>query len=194
MERFSQRTWRISGVKQKKSKKQNGRRQKKLLLFLLFNPHSPYKITEWLFKSVIIRYDRCKNRTWKTFKMMNPQGEALKVGFDGSLKLDFHGAKVTSDAGLLAYRDLGEALGLFGLASRVLYETRTGRNIQHDMRALLRQSVYSRLGGYEDGNDAGRLSVDPARYLTFQMAEVSIDRDIFAEILSRIKQLRCGDV
>ena len=62
------------------------------------------------------------------------------------------------------------------------------------MRALLRQSVYSRLGGYEDGNDAGRLSVDPARYLTFQMAEVSIDRDIFAEILSRIKQLRCGDV
>ena len=94
--------------------------------------------------------------------MMNPQGEGLKVGFDGSLKLEFHGARVTSDAGLLAYRDLDEALGLFDLASKVLNDTRSGRNIQHDMRALLRQSVYSRLAGYEDVNDADRLSIDPA--------------------------------
>jgi len=94
--------------------------------------------------------------------MMNPQGEALKVGFDGNLKLEFHGARVTSDAGLLAYRDLDEALGLFDLAFKVLNDTRSGRNIQHDMRALLRQSVYSRLAGYEDVNDADRLSIDPA--------------------------------
>ena len=76
------------------------------------------------------------------FEMMNPQGEALKVGFDGSLKFEFHGAKVTLDAGLLAYRDLDEALGLFDLASKVLNNTRNERNIQHDIRALLRQSVY----------------------------------------------------
>jgi len=94
--------------------------------------------------------------------MINPQGEAIKVGFDGNLKLEFHGARVTSDAGLLAYRDLDEALGLFDLASKVLNDTRSGRNIQHDMRALLRQSVYSRLAGYEDVNDADRLSIDPA--------------------------------
>ena len=91
--------------------------------------------------------------------MMNPQGEALKVGFDGNLRLEFHGARVTSDAGLLAYRDLDEALGLFDLASKVLNDTRSGRNIQHDMRALFRQSVYSRLAGYEDVNDADRLSI-----------------------------------
>ena len=94
--------------------------------------------------------------------MMNPQGESLKVGFNGSLRLEFHGAKVTSDAGLLAYCDLDEALGLFDSAARILKDTRTGRNIRHEMFALLRQSVYSRLAGYEDVNDAERLSIDPA--------------------------------
>ena len=71
------------------------------------------------------------------------------------------GAKVTSDAGLLAYRDLDEALGLFDSVPFVFHDSRTGRNIQHHLTALLRQSVYSRLAGYEDVNDAHRLSVDP---------------------------------
>ena len=85
----------------------------------------------------------------------------MKLGFDGSLKLEFHGAKVTSDAGLLAYRDLDEALVLFDSVPSVFHDSRTGRNIQHHLTALLRQSVYSRLAGYEDVNDAHRLSVAP---------------------------------
>ena len=93
--------------------------------------------------------------------MTDPKGEGVKVGFDGSLRLEFHGAKVTSDAGLLAYRDLDEALGLFDSVPFVFHDSRTGRNIQHHLTALLRQSVYSRLAGYEDVNDAHRLSVDP---------------------------------
>ena len=37
----------------------------------------------------------------------------MKMGFDGSIKLEFHGTKVTSNGGLLAHRDLDDALGLF---------------------------------------------------------------------------------
>ncbi|MFC1562905.1 IS1380 family transposase, partial [candidate division KSB1 bacterium] len=86
----------------------------------------------------------------------------MKVGFDGSIKLEFHGAKITSDGGLLAYRDLEDALVLFDSVTTIFSDRRTGRNIQHDMTSLLRQSIYSRLAGYEDVNDAERLSIDPA--------------------------------
>ena len=86
----------------------------------------------------------------------------LRVRFDARLRLEFHGAKVTSNAGLLAFRELDAALGLSHLAQSLLAETRTGRNIQHELVALLRQSVYSRLAGYEDSNDAERLAQDPA--------------------------------
>jgi hypothetical protein len=39
---------------------------------------------------------------------------------------------------------------------------RTGRNTRHGLAALRRQSLFSRLAGYEDLNDAQRLRVDPA--------------------------------
>lgn len=78
------------------------------------------------------------------------KGEGLKVGFDSSLRLEFHGSKVTSDAGLLAYRNLDMALGLFDSTSTVFTEKRKGRNVQHALEPLLRQSIYSRLAGYEE--------------------------------------------
>ncbi len=85
----------------------------------------------------------------------------MEVGFDGGIKLEFHGTKLSSNGGLLAYRDLDYALGLFDSVSASFIDKRTGRNIQHVMPSLLRQSIYSRLSGYEDVNDAERLSVDP---------------------------------
>ena len=88
--------------------------------------------------------------------------EPLRVAFDRRLKLEVHGARITSDGGLLAYRELDDALGLTATAASTLAEGRRGKNIQHRLLGLLRQAVYGRLAGYEDVNDAERLARDPA--------------------------------
>ncbi len=94
--------------------------------------------------------------------MVESRKDALRVDFDKKLKLEFHGTKVTSDAGLLAYRELDEALGLTTTSESNFCDNRKGKNTQHNIIALLRQSIYGRLAGYEDTNCAERLSIDPA--------------------------------
>src|SRR5262245_47712371 len=94
--------------------------------------------------------------------MGDSPNDPLRVDFDRQIKLEFHGSTVTSDAGLLAYRELDDALGLTSTAVSGLQDTRTGQNTQHSLTALLRQSIYGRLAGYEDVNDAERLCHDPA--------------------------------
>ena len=86
----------------------------------------------------------------------------LRVAFDRRIKLEFHGARITSDGGLLAYRELDDTFGLTTIAASRLAEGRRGRNIRHRLLGLLRQAVYGRLAGYEDVNDAERLARDPA--------------------------------
>ena len=76
--------------------------------------------------------------------------------------LQFHGSVVTSDAGLLAYWELDDALGLTVMAAEIVADARTGRNGRHALVGMLRQSVFGRLAGYEDVNDAERLRHDPA--------------------------------
>ncbi len=97
--------------------------------------------------------------------MAYPMGEAklppLRVDFDRRLKLEFHGSEISSDGGLLPHRELDHALGLTELGGEVLSETRRGKNTRHLLVGLLRQSVFGRLAGYEDVNDAERLSRDP---------------------------------
>ena len=96
----------------------------------------------------------------------HPAGESkkppLRVDFDRRLKLEFHGSKITTDAGLLAYRELDDALGLSDVVGDVFQDNRTGKNGRHGMTGQFRQSVFGRLGGYEDVNDAERLGRDPA--------------------------------
>lgn len=98
--------------------------------------------------------------------MGNSAGETaedhLRVEFDRRLKLEFHGSRITSDAGLLAFRELDEALGLTAMAGQALADVRTGRNGRHTLLAQFRQAVFGRLAGYEDVNDADRLGHDPA--------------------------------
>src|SRR5450759_4760055 len=98
--------------------------------------------------------------------MANPAGEsndgALRLDFDRRLMVQFRGSVVTSDAGLLAYRELDDALGLSAMAGEMLADARTGKNGRHALVGLLRQSVFGRLAGYEDVNDAERLRHDPA--------------------------------
>ena len=88
--------------------------------------------------------------------------QALRVQFDGRLKLRFHGAKITSDEGLLAFRELDEAFRLMENASAALSDPRHGKNTQHTLLAMLRQAIFGRLAGYEDVNDAARKRPGPA--------------------------------
>ena len=78
--------------------------------------------------------------------MTNPAGESndgsLRVDFDRRLMLQFRGSVVTSDAGLIAYRELGDALGLSAMVGEALADIRTGKNGRHALVEMLRQSVF----------------------------------------------------
>src|SRR3982074_3762610 len=89
----------------------------------------------------------------------------VRLSFNPQLRVEFRGATVTSDAGLLLPRELDERLGLRALIHGHLTDPRTGYNRQFPLPDLFRQSIYSRLAGYEDTNDAERLAEDP----TFRM-------------------------
>jgi hypothetical protein len=82
------------------------------------------------------------------------KGEALRLDFDRRLMLRFCGSVITSDGGLPAYRELDDTVCLTEMGADVLVDARLG--------GLLRQSVFGRLAGYEDVNDAERLCHDPA--------------------------------
>src|ERR1700719_1092438 len=98
--------------------------------------------------------------------MGDPTGEAgkgaLRLDFDRRLLLQFRGSSITSDAGLLAYRELDDTLHLTDTGAETLADARTGKNGRHRLAGLLRQSAFGRLAGYEDVNDAERLCRDPA--------------------------------
>lgn len=95
----------------------------------------------------------------------SPRGCELAAGrsggdFDRCVRLEFRGAQISSDGGLLVMRELDDVLGLSDLTATALRDTRRGKNTIHRLDGLFRQSVFGRLAGYEDMNDADRLAVD----------------------------------
>jgi len=106
----------------------------------------------------------------------------VRLSFNSQLRVEFRGATVTSDAGLLLPRELDERLGLSTLIERHLTDPRTGRNRQFPLPDLFRQSIYSRLAGYEDTNDAERLAEDP----TFRMLASRERREISVALTSTL--------
>ena len=100
--------------------------------------------------------------------MGDKQNQPFQLSFNASLKIDFQGSRVTSDGGLILVRELDERLGFGDLITQRLTDSRKEKNTQLPLADLLRQSVYSRIAGYEDVNDAERLSQD----LTFRLLAV----------------------
>ncbi len=142
--------------------------------------------------------------------MGEKQNGPFQPSFNASLKIDFQGSRITSDGGLIVVRELDERLGLGDLIVQYLTNSRRGKNTQLPLADLLRQSVYSRMAGYEDVNDAERLSQDPtlrligseriwgrgaaltSRLQTFEtemLAESHLRRRLFGSMVRRIEAL-----
>jgi len=111
------------------------------------------------------------------------QNQPFQLSFNASLKVDFQGSRVTSNGGLILVRELDERLGFGELIDQHLTDFRRGKNTQFPFADLLRQSVYSRLAGYEDLNDAERLSQDP----TFRLIGSEKIWDRGAALTSRLQ-------
>jgi hypothetical protein len=115
--------------------------------------------------------------------MGEKQSQPFQLSFNASLKIDFQGSRVTSDGGLILVRELDERLGFGELIAQHLTDSRKGKNTQLPLADLLRQSVYSRIAGYEDVNDAERLSQDP----TFRLIGSEKTWDRGAALTSRLQ-------
>ena len=110
------------------------------------------------------------------------QNQPFQLTFNASLKVAFHGSRVTSNGGLILVRELDERLGFGELIKQHLADPR-GKNTRFPLADLLRQSVYSRLAGYEDVNDAEKLSQDP----TFRLIGSEKNWDRGAALPSRLQ-------
>ncbi len=112
------------------------------------------------------------------------KGGVLRLDFDRRLKLEFHGSKVTSDAGFLAYRELDNTirLQLHALAYNLANFMRTlalPNKMEHWSLATLRRKLVK----------IGAKVVRRGRYVTFLLAEVAVSRDLFRKTFPPTAQI-----
>jgi hypothetical protein len=110
------------------------------------------------------------------------QKQPFQLSFNRFLRVGFQGSRVSSNGGLILVRELDERLGFSELIDEHLTDSRAS-NSRFSFADLLRQSVYSRLAGYEDVNDAERLSQDP----TFRLIGSEKNWDRGAALTSRLQ-------
>ena len=91
----------------------------------------------------------------KNFTTISPE-------FDKSVKIDFTGETVTSNAGVMMLAELDGKLGVIGGIASRLSDPRNPDFTVHSMRGLLAQRLFCIAAGYEDGDDADDLRRDPA--------------------------------
>jgi hypothetical protein len=120
--------------------------------------------------------------------MGEKENKPFQLSFNGFLKIDFQGSRVTSDGGLVLVRELDERLGLGKLIDEHLTDARQGTDKKFPLADLVRQSVYSRLAGFEDFNDAVRVSSDP----TFRLIGSKKNGDRGGALTSRLQSFETG--
>jgi hypothetical protein len=108
--------------------------------------------------------------------MGKKQNQPFQLSFNGYLKVDFQGPRVTSDGGLVLVGELDERLGFGDLVAQHMTDSRRGKNTPLPLADLLSQSVYRRIAGYEDANDAEELSQDPTFRLIGSERSGSVER------------------
>ncbi|MGA3116317.1 MAG: transposase [Syntrophobacteraceae bacterium] len=75
---------------------------------------------------------------------------AIRPEFDCSISIDFQGAKITSDTGLLLLREIDQRFNILGGVESLIDDPRSPRHTDHSLVQLLRQRVYQVAAGYED--------------------------------------------
>ena len=113
--------------------------------------------------------------------MGKAQNQPFQLSFNPALKVEFQGSRVTSDGGLILVRELDQRLGFSDLIAQHLTDPR-GKNTQFPITDLVPQSVYRRLAGYEDVNDAEPLAHDP----TFRLISSETIWDRGTALTSRV--------
>lgn len=92
--------------------------------------------------------------------------KAIRPDFNRSIRLDFQGAKLSSDTGFLLLRESDQRFGILEGLGEALEDKRSPFHTRHSMVQMIRQRVYQIAAGYKDCNDADFLRIDPALRLS----------------------------